>query len=227
MQVDSLKELQKARIYELDEKGVKVKDRVVTCVFNPAEYTVSKSNTYKETSETQENAPKADFKSVDSRQLSLSLTFDTYESGQDVNEKTQMLWEFMRPKKYMSSENKSKWKPPEVVFEWSGFQFKASITSISQQFTLFTHQGVPVRSKVNVTFKEYTDPKSYEKEGTNPTSGAGSSEILWQVVAGDRLDNIAAEIYQDTSKWRMIAEQNHLSNPLILPPGMLLRIPMN
>lgn len=226
MQTDSLKDLQKAKIYELDEQGLNVKDRVVTCVFNPAEYTVSKSNTYKETSETQANAPKVDFKSVDSRQLSLSLIFDTYESGQDVNKKTQMLWEFMRPKEYRTSANKSKWKPPEVVFEWSGFQFKASITNISQQFTLFTHQGVPVRSKVNVTFKEYIDPQDYKKTGTNPTSGAGSSEILWQVVAGDRLDNIAAEIYHDTARWRMIAEHNHLSNPLTLQPGMLIRIPV-
>jgi hypothetical protein len=227
MPTDVLINLPKAEIFELNEKGEKVEDRIVKCVFNPAEYTISKSNSYAETPEIQANAPKVDFKTVNSRQLSLSLIFDTYESGQDVNEKTKMLWEFMRPREHRTEENKSTWKPPEVAFEWGVFRFRASITSISQQFTLFTHEGVPVRAKLNVTFKEYVDPQNYNKASTNPTSGGGLAERLWQVVAGDRLDNIAARVYHDASKWRIIAEYNHLRNPLALPPGMLLRIPMD
>jgi nucleoid-associated protein YgaU len=48
---------------------------------------------------------------------------------------------------------------------------------------------------------------------------------LRQVVGGERIDQIAAEMYGDPALWRWIAEFNHLPDPLQLPAGTLLRIP--
>jgi nucleoid-associated protein YgaU len=78
---------------------------------------------------------------------------------------------------------------------------------------------------VDVTFTQYTDVDDYEKQ--NPTSGGGPIERIWRVVAGDRLDTIAAEVYQDSTKWRLIASQNHITNPLAIRPGQQLRIPID
>ena len=48
---------------------------------------------------------------------------------------------------------------------------------------------------------------------------------MWRVIAGDRLDTIAFEVYGDATKWRTIAAYNRIVNPLKLEPGQQLIIP--
>jgi nucleoid-associated protein YgaU len=219
--------LQKAKIYEVNDTGEKA-GKGIECMFNPAEYTVSKSNQYQEKPKQKGEASAAEFSSVGSQSLKLSLMFDTYESGEDLTETMHKLWKFMKPKSgKIRSKTTSKDKPVQVVFEWGGFRFVAYITSMTQRFTLFTHEGVPVRAKVDVDFTQYTDLEDYPRWKQNPTSGGGPAEQIWKVIAGDRLDNIAAKVYEDSTQWRRIAEHNHLKDPLALRPGQVLRIPLD
>jgi LysM repeat protein len=216
---------QRAIIYQVNEDLERVDDPPpVECMFNPTDYTVTKSNTYQEKLSTEGNVPTSHFVSVGSQSLSLSLTFDSYEAGTDVTRLTRGLWKFMETKKVAKLKKGDKNVPFQVAFEWGSFRFVAFITKISQKFTLFTHEGIPVRAKVDVDFTQYTDLEDYP--GTNPTSGGSSAEQTWKVVAGDRLDTIAAEVYRDATQWRRIAEHNRLSNPLALRPGQVLRIPI-
>lgn len=221
-------ELQHAKIYEVDARGERVGGGIsVDCMFNPTEYTLSKSNQYKEESTASGNTATAEFESVGSQTLKLNLMFDTYEKGKDVSNITRDLWRFMKPKERSESRQKPKGEPRQVAFEWGVFRFVAYITSLTQQFTLFTHEGVPVRAKVDVQFTQYTDLEDYPDRPTNPTSGGGSSEQIWIVKAGDRLDNIAATIYEEATRWKRIAEHNHMRDPLALRPGQVLRIPLD
>lgn len=221
----SLKNLKHARIYEVNESGAEVGGISVDCMFNPAEYTVSKSNSYKEIANPKANTPNAEIEKVGPQTLKLSLMFDTYEANIDVSKKTRDLWKFMKPKPGKKGTPTSKNEPVQVAFEWGVFRFVAYITNLTQRFTLFTHEGVPVRAKVDVDFTQYTDFEDYK--GTNPTSGGGPAEQAWKVIAGDRLDNIAAQVYRDATQWRRIAEHNHLTNPLAIRPGQVLRIPLD
>ncbi len=224
---DAFKKPQRAIIYQVDENFKEVKDAKlppVKCMFNPAEYKITKMNSYKEQSSTEGNAPTTQFVSVGSQSLGLSLTFDSYEEGTDVNKLTSGLWKFMEPKKVTVQNGVKKNVPYQVAFEWGSFRFVAFITRLTQSYTLFTHEGVPVRAKVDVDFTQYTDIEDYPP--TNPTSGGGAVEQTWKVVAGDRLDSIAAEVYRDATQWRRIAEHNKLANPLALRPGQVLRIPI-
>jgi hypothetical protein len=41
------------------------------------------------------------------------------------------------------------------------------------------------------------------------------------------LDLIAAEVYDDAAKWRLVAEHNQIADPLALRPGMRLRVPLD
>ncbi len=131
----------------------------------------------------------------------------------------------MLTKTQESRRQNQKIEPPQVAFEWGVFRFVSYITNMTQKFTLFKNDGTPVRAQIDVTFTQYTDLDDYPRQ--NPTSGGGPIERVWRVVAGDRLDLIAAEVYQDAGKWRLIADQNQLDNPLTLKPGMQLRIPMD
>jgi nucleoid-associated protein YgaU len=113
--------------------------------------------------------------------------------------------------------------PPEVAFEWGVFRFVAVITNMTQKFTLFLADGTPVRAQVEVTFTQHKDLNDYPAQ--NPTSGGGDVERTWRVIAGDRLDLIAHEVYGDATRWRTIADYNDVKDPLNLRVGQQLIIP--
>lgn len=223
---DTRGKLVAAQIYEVDLKGEKKGGGLsVSCMFNPFEYSVSKSNSFEEKPKNQSDTPQGEFFKSGAQTLKLNLIFDTYEQDSDVSQETNKLWKFMMTKTQEASSQNEKIQPPQVAFEWGVFKFVSYITNMTQKFTLFKNDGTPVRANVDVTFTQYTDVNDYPRQ--NPTSGGGPIERVWQVIAGDRLDTVAAQVYNDASKWRLIAEHNHVRDPLALRPGMQLRIPVD
>jgi nucleoid-associated protein YgaU len=212
-----------AKIYEVDKSGNPSGGPGVDCMFNPFEYTVSKSNSYNEKPKNSANTPQGEFFKAGSQTLKLVLLFDTFEAETNVSLKTNKLWKYMMGKSKNGDKQNAKIAPPQVAFEWGVFKFVSYITAMTQKFTLFTREGTPVRASVDVTFTQYTDVDDYSKQ--NPTSGGGPIDRIWRVTAGDRMDLIAASVYDDASKWRLIADYNNITNPLALRPGMYLRIP--
>jgi len=197
----------------------------VPCLFNPFEYTVSKSNTWEEKSG-ENDTPTAEFKKAGAQTLKLQLFFDTYEfpePANDVSLITNLLWKFMEVKSNDEGEQGEKIPPPWVAFEWGVFRFISVITQMTQKFTLFTNKGVPVRATADITFTQYVDTQDYPAQ--NPTSGGGPIDRVRTITAGDRLDLISAEVYGDATKWRCIAQYNGIRDPMVLRPGMRLRIP--
>lgn len=213
-----------AKIYEVDEKGNATGGGTsVSCMFNPFEYTVSKSNSYDEKPKNSANTPQSEFFKSGAQTLKLVLLFDAYEADSDVSLETNKMWKFMMAKSQQGDQQNEKISPPQVAFEWGVFKFVSYITAMTQKFTLFKKDGTPVRASVDVTFTQYTDVNDYPNQ--NPTSGGGPIDRVWRVVAGDRLDLIAATVYHDATKWRLIAAHNRINDPLGLRPGMTLRIP--
>jgi nucleoid-associated protein YgaU len=214
-----------AKICQVGGSGVRLNGGLtVECMFNPFEYTISKSNTFREKQKNQADNPRGELFSAGAQTLRLSLIFDTYESGEDVSWITDQLWKFMLTKDQEQVRQYEKVNPPQVAFEWGVFFFVSYITSMTQRFTLFKQDGTPVRAKVDVTFTQYTDVKDFHRQ--NPTSGSEISERIHRVTAGDRLDKIAWDVYRDATKWRVIATHNNIINPLSLRPGQQLRIPL-
>jgi hypothetical protein len=215
-------QLTAARIFEVNEEGKDAHGLSVDCMFNPFEYTVSKTNNYAEEARNRSKTPQFEFQKAGPQTLKLNLTFDTYDTNEDVSKITVKLWKFMEPKTSESGNNKA--EPPQVAFEWGVFRFVAVITNMTQKFTLFTKEGTPVRAKVDVTFTQHVDVNDYKHQ--NPTSGGGPIQKVWRVIRGDRLDTIAAAVYGDATKWRIIADYNRITNPLALRPGQQLTIPL-
>jgi hypothetical protein len=219
--------LQPAVIYECEEQGNSISRKggglSVSCMFNPFEYTVKKTNKYEAKFKDGSDVPTMEYTGAGEKILTLKLTFDTYDdpSGQkkDVTEITRVLWQLMQVKR----DGSGKKRPPPVGFEWGTFQFFAVMTSVTQKFTLFLKDGTPVRAEVDASFSQHLDAEEYKAQ--NPTSGSETIERIWQVKAGDRLDLISAEVYGEATRWRRIAEHNQISNPLLLTVGQRLRIP--
>lgn len=191
----------------------------INCMFNPEHYTVKKQNSFKTDHDTVIPV-KPEFKNYGRSTLTLStLYFDAYESGQNLTDVTNKLWDLMSPKNPEDPES----APPEVKFTWASFSFTAVIKDLSVKYTLFDIDGEPLRSEVAVTFIQSDNPNI--KPHQNPTSGGGPIQEVRRVVSGDRLDLIAADVYGDATKWRLIAEYNGIHNPKALRPGQSITIP--
>jgi hypothetical protein len=220
--------LEPAMITECEKSGSslrrKSRPRQVKCMFNPFEYSIKKSNTFEHKFSNDRNVPTMEFKKAGEKTLTLKLYFDTYELNEDVSLRTRVLWDLMSKEEQTSGKK----EPPPIVFEWGVLEFFAVIKSVSQKFTLFQMNGTPVRAEVDITLSQHMDSDEYRVlPGQNPTSGGGPLERVWSVQAGDRLDLIAAEVYGDSSKWRLIAQRNGLVNPHVLRPGQRLAIPQD
>ena len=218
--------LQAAVICEVDDEGNEVSDGVrVSCMFNPHEYIITKRNNYSERPANNTDIPNAEFRQSGAQELKLTLQFDTYEERRDVTTITSQLAQLMLTRTREDGDENEKIPPPQVAFVWGAFRFVAYITSITQRFTLFLNDGTPVRAKVDVVFRQYVLVDDHRGESQNPTSGGGPIERMWRVRTGDRLDTIAAAVYGDASRWRLIAERNQILDPLRLRPGQQLAIP--
>jgi nucleoid-associated protein YgaU len=94
---------------------------------------------------------------------------------------------------------------------------------MTQKFTLFLKDGTPARATVDITLEQLGDEEDFAAQ--NPTSGGGEAPKTRMVHAGERLDLIAYEEYEDATQWRRIAQANGLTHPLHLRPGQRLVVP--
>lgn len=152
--------LTKAKIHTIEGDAIEVE-----CLFNPKEYQIQRSNNWGPADNSAKNASDLTFSGSSGAKLSLQLFFDTYmraASGQtggqsvtDVRVHTDRLWKMMNIQEKLRDPKTRKGRPPRVLFSWGkNWLFNAVITSMQQQYTLFTPTGMPVRAMVTVEFQE-------------------------------------------------------------------------
>jgi nucleoid-associated protein YgaU len=184
--------------------------------FNPAEYSLQKGNQFSSTPLPGLSNPVVSFVNGDADVLTMDLFFDTYtdKGSSDVREETGKIADLLdiHPKLHA---------PPPVRFVWGGLRFKAVIERLSQRFTMFREDGVPVRATLNVTFKEY---KTIADQ-LNPPKESSDWTKRRTIVELDRLCLIAAAEYEDPTVWRVIADANEIDNPRLLQPGVEIALP--
>lgn len=225
--------LTKLTITPLEKQGEqynRLLDQAISAQFNPETYSVSKSVNWGPpdnssgqgvNTERQVNAPTIEFKGGASRQLSLELFFDVTEAenGADVRQETNKIVALTRIERDQAH-------PRVCEVSWgddpvgSDFPFIGVITSLSQNFTLFKGNGKPLRANLQLTFLEFLAPLA-DKRKTDP-------ELTTRIIKrGDTLSSIAAQVYRNPKRWRIIAEANHLDDPrnLELYIGRTLTIP--
>ena len=147
----------------------------------------------------------------------MELFFDTYtdKAVADVREETNKIARLLEIDPELHA-------PPPVRFVWGPLRFQAVIERLTQRFTMFREDGVPVRATLNVTFKEYKTIEEQLSEKPNQSSDWTKRRII---AEGDRLCLIAAIEYGDAAEWRDIADANDLDNPRLLQPGREIVLP--
>lgn len=185
--------------------------------FNPAEYSLQKGNQYASTPLPGLSNPIVSFVNGDADVLTMDLFFDTYtdKGSSDVRDETGRIAVLLDIDPVLHA-------PPPVLFVWGPLRFKAVIERLSQRFTMFREDGVPVRATLNVTFKEY---KTIEDQLSPKPNESSDWSKRRTVAEGDRLCLIAAIEYEDASEWRAIADANEIDNPRLLEPGREILLP--
>lgn len=99
----------------------------------------------------------------------------------------------------------------------SDFKFNCVVTSLDINHTLFNADGSPLRAKITASFLQYVAPQARaRKERSN------SPDLTHQrvVKAGDRLDLMTFEIYDNPSYLLQVALKNGLTNIRSIKPGL-------
>lgn len=223
--------LTKAKIEVLygDESGSRLPSGVFDVQFNPTEYTRQKSAQIAEINIYGIDSPILQFVRGQNEKLTLDLFFDTTGgvSGEemrtqmgpgavDVRTLTDKFYQLvkMQPKTHA---------PPRIRLTWGpGLSFRAIVESVQQKFDLFSPDGVPLRATLSLSLREYKTLEEQISELKPQTADHTKSRVVRE---GDTLSRIAAEEYGDARLWRPIADQNGLTNPRRLTPGMRLLIP--
>jgi hypothetical protein len=201
-------------------------NKAVNFMFNPFEFTISKSVNWGDAEGTGmgENAPMSKFVMGNARSVSLTIHFDTQDSGGDVTYYSSQLWEMSMIDSKTEDKKTGKGTPPTVAFKWGKLYFKAIITQIDEKFTLFSEKGVPLRSEVTLSLREYVDAKTKLKASISSGSTTKPPTVTQQTGL-DRLDNIAAIAGLLASQWRDVASANNIDNPLKVPTGTNILLP--
>ena len=113
-------------------------------------------------------------------------------------------------------------KPGFVEVSWGHFIFRGILESAKVSHTLFKANGVPIRSKVNCTFKSQ---KSLEEQQAETKKNSPDLTRFKMVKAEDTLPLIAFDVYEDTSFYLELARINKLNNFRSLRNGIKLRLP--
>jgi len=172
--------------------------------------------------------------------LTLDLVFDTADQLTNVRDKTLRLVKFVMPSK------QSKNAPPRIRFEWGTFQFDGVMNSITEDIDLFSPEGIPLRSKVNIAIKEQNSDfealakGAGAKDGSAATApaddsggggalpgggGGGPTDSTRAAQAGESAADFAARMGLDPAAWRGLA--GGIANPLSLQGGLQINFNSN
>lgn len=194
---------------------------VVNFMFNPNEYKISKSNTWKDRPVSGQNLPLVNFQQGGAKTLSLTLHFDTLAAGTDVAALSAPLWEMAMIDTTKEDPKSKKSEPPAVEFAWGRMRFKAIVTQISETYTLFSDKGTPLRSKVEISLRQFLDPADVPPQRGTRTSNTSNRTSVTK-IEGQRMDNMAASSTGSASNYRSVAEKNNVDNPMKVKNGTRL-----
>jgi hypothetical protein len=203
----------------------------IQVLFNPTEYTITKTNTWNFKQVQGASLPPAEFGGGNPRELSLSLLLDSslLTPGQSVKGVTDKLFKMMEVADGQPAGG-TRSLPPFVTFRWGAVDtFKAVCTSLTVAFQLFKPNGEPIRADVKVQLKQAEEASTASSGSANtsqnPTTRAMAGRGVHLIKDGDTLPSIAYRTYGDATCWRVIAEANDVDDPLRLRRGRPLMLP--
>lgn len=220
--------LTKAKLKIEKETG----SNTIDVLFNPSEYQLTDGASYSEKKVPGLDGPVIQYISGDATELSVSLFLDTYVpktptllpvsipgiGGDDSSDVSKITKEIADA----TSIDGSLHRPPKVTFQWGSLNFEGILTKVSHTYTMFTESGMPVRAKVNLTFKSLISPS--DKRRKSPFESPDRTKYR-TIREGIQLWDLAYAEYGDPDMWKVIAKANGIQNPLDIKAGQIVKLP--
>ena len=192
----------------------------ITVMFNPAEYSIERSNAYKATAIPGLSGPLLQFINGEADQLAMELFIDDYTDPPDnaadgVEARLAAMAALLEIDRDLHA-------PPPVRFVWGRLNFKAIIEKLSRKITLFRPEGTAARATLSIAFKEY---KTLPELTVDPRLQSSDKTKRRMLVGLDALWLLAAREYGDATLWTRIADYNDLDDPREVGPGDWVSVP--
>jgi hypothetical protein len=205
--------------------------------FNPTEMSLTKGAQIAEVPIPGIDSPVLQFVRGQTEKLTLDLFFDTTDGGMDasatsVTTRTDAFYRLVKIERETHA-------PPVCEFRWNlahfpgadvpanyarqaRHSFRCVVESVTQKFTLFSPQGVPLRATLNVVLREYKHLDEQLKQLGLESPDRTRSQV---VQRGDTLSGLAGKLYGTPGDWRRLADANRITDPRRLVPGTMLTVP--
>lgn len=195
----------------------------VSFMFNPKEYSVTKSAGWTDKSTKEKSVAMPEFTGAAPATLSVDVFLDATDPVRrplSIKDALRRLFNACVP--LPDTVDSDKPSPPFVIFGWgTTISFPSYLKSVTVKYTMFHPDGTPLRANASLSLVEVPAKKSFQ----NPTSGGLVALRTHTVVDGDSLASIAQRQYGRPNNWRAIAEANGIDDPMRLPPGNRLLVP--
>lgn len=202
------------------------KDKVISVLFNPTEYTFERANAYKAAALPGLGTPLLQFVNGECDQLSMELFLDDYTDPEGPtslqNKEREPVKARIEALSRLLNIDRDLHAPPPVRFNWGPLEFKAVIEKLGRKVTMFHPDGTPARATLSVSFKEYRTLREQLEEPRRESADKTKRRV---VVGNDALWRIAANEYGDPNEWPRIATANDLDDPRDVAPGDWLLLP--
>lgn len=183
-------------------------------MFNPENYSFSKSSSFNEIAIPGRDAPIIQFSKGNVRTLNLELMFDTYETQEDVRSYTEAIENLL----YIDESTQA---TPICIFNWGSFTFTCVVESANTKFEMFLRTGVPVRASLSLALKEYSN----DKEENFTSSVSKNTEIEYTIKSQDSIQKITSQNSNNSISWKEVAAYNSIEDPINLEMGISIKIP--
>jgi nucleoid-associated protein YgaU len=240
----------KVTIFRYEENG-KFAPNPIVAQFNPTEFSFDTTRTLATAPALQQQVEVVQHVRGGSDVLRLELFFDTTESGmgpdegrkesdgpppEPVTKLTDPLYRLMR----QEAGTPGKKSPPVCWFAWGsrGFPgsvpspdrttdrrdgFKCVVESVTQRFTLFSPDGVPLRAVVTLSLREFATTCEQTRKSGETGAGGTNTHVVKQ---GETVSQVAAKELGDPKEWRKITDANGGIGAGALAPGTVLNVPV-
>lgn len=97
--------------------------------------------------------------------------------------------------------------------------FNCVLQEMTVNYELFSSEGKPIRAKVKINLKPFTDPQA------RPAGNSPDLTHIIEVKQGDNLAKLCNEVYESTDYYHQVAQINGLASAYAIRPGMKLIFP--
>ncbi len=113
-------------------------------------------------------------------------------------------------------------RPHFLKIVWGEHLFQGILSNLDINYTLFHSNGKPLRVKISATFLDYVAQEQREQKSRRRSPDLTR---IRRIKAGDRLDKMVNEFYNDPKFAQQVARANNLTTFRFIRPGIELSFP--